>query len=329
MNLLKLIFPLIYIIAATLYFFFGTDMNTASYFGSALGVFIVLIALLDVFFIVRQKNAVLVERFGKFVSQRSAGLNFKYPFIDTVVHQQTLRIHEMEVEIETKTKDDVFVKIKVAIQTLVSTENVQNAYYELDNPHGQITSFVYDVVRAEVPKQKLDEVFEHKDSLATSIKNEIGEAMVKYGHEIVQTLITDIDPDESVKIAMNRINAAEREKAAATHEAEARFINSVRDAEAEAESKKLQGLGIANQRREIAKGLEESVKMLKGTGIDEKEASAMIIITQHYDTLQNIGAKNNSNLILMDSSAGAVNNVMKQTLAALQANDATKTDKEA
>jgi regulator of protease activity HflC (stomatin/prohibitin superfamily) len=230
--------------------------------------------------------------------------------------------------VETKTKDNVFVKMKVSVQFKVIMDKVYDAYYKLEYPHDQITSYVFDVVRAEVPKLKLDDVFERKDDIAVAVKRELNEAMTAYGYDIINTLITDIDPDIQVKNAMNRINAAEREKTAAEYEAEAGRIRIVAKAKAEAESKKLQGQGIADQRREIARGLVESVDILNQVGINSQEASALIVVTQHYDTLQAIGADTNSNLILLPNSPQAgsemLNNMVASFTASNQVGEAIK-----
>jgi regulator of protease activity HflC (stomatin/prohibitin superfamily) len=177
------------------------------------------------------------------------------------------------------------------------------------------------VVRAEVPKMKLDEVFERKDDVAIAVKQELNQAMSDYGYDIIKTLVTDIDPDVQVKTAMNRINAAEREKVAAEFEAEAERIKIVAKARAEAESKRLQGQGIADQRREIARGLEESVDVLNNVGINSQEASALIVVTQHYDTLQSIGEATNTNLILLPNSPQAGSNMLNDMIASFVASN--------
>jgi len=223
------------------------------------------------------------------------------------------------VMIETKTKDNVFVKLKVSVQFKVLPDRVYDAFYKLEYPHDQITSYVFDVVRAEVPKLILDDVFERKDNIAVAVKRELNEAMTTYGYDIINTLITDIDPDIQVKNAMNRINAADREKVAAEYEAEASRIRIVAKAEAESESKRLQGQGIANQRREIAQGLVESVDVLNKVGINSQEASALIVVTQHYDTLQAIGADSRSNLILLPNSPTAASDMLTNMLTSFAA----------
>ena len=230
-----------------------------------------------------------------------------------------LRIQQLDVLVETKTNDNVFVKMKISVQYQVLIHLVYDAYYNLQNPHSQITSYIFDVVRAEVPKMKLDFVFEKKDDIAIAIKNELQEAMTGFGYNIVKALVTDIDPDDEVKKSMNRINAAEREKKAAEYEAEAEKIKIVARAKAEAESKKLQGQGIADQRREIAKGLEESVKMLNLVNINSSEASALIVVTQHYDTLQSIGSSNKSSLILLPNSPNAASEILTNTITSFSA----------
>ena len=273
------------------------------------------------FFIVKQQSAAIVERFGKFVNVRQSGLQLKIPIIDNVAGRLSLRIQQLDVVVETKTKDDVFVKLKVSVQFKVIKEKVYDAFYKLDNPADQITSFIFDVVRAEVPKLILDDVFIKKDDIAIAVKSEIQEAMTEYGFQIIKTLVTDIDPDAQVKESMNRINASEREKVAAQFEGEAQKILIVEKAKAEAESKRLQGQGIADQRREIARGLEDSVKVLNGVDINSQEASALIVVTQHYDTLQSVGAEANSNLILMPNSPQAGSEMLNNMVASFTASN--------
>ena len=270
-------------------------------------------------YIVKQQTAVVVQRLGKFQTISLAGFHFKIPIIDKVAGKMSLKIQQLDVTVETKTSDNVFVHLKISVQFHVLKDKVFDAFYRLDDSHAQITSYVFDTVRAEVPKMKLDEVFERKDDIAVAIKHELDEAMNSYGYGIVKALVTDIDPDSQVKIAMNRINAAEREKLAARYEAEAEKIKIVAKAEAEAENKKLQGKGIADQRREIALGLEESVDTLRKVGIDPQEASALLVIVQHYDTLLAMGESSNSNLVLLPSSPSTASNLMTELVTAFSA----------
>ena len=284
-------------------------------------IFIGLIILISSFFIVKQQTAAIIERFGKFQSIRQSGLQLKIPLVDRVSGRLSLKIQQLDVIVETKTKDDVFVKLKVSVQYKVIRDKVEDAFYKLDYPHDQITSYVFDVVRAEVPKMILDDVFLKKDDIAIAVKSELNDAMMEYGYDIIKTLVTDIDPDAQVKAAMNRINAADREKTAAQYEGDAARILIVEKAKAEAESKRLQGQGIADQRREIARGLEESVEVLNKVGINSQEASALIVVTQHYDTLQAIGQETNSNLILLPNSPQAGSNMLNDMVASFTASN--------
>ena len=294
-------------------------------------VFIVVLGVVSGLFMVKQQTAAIIERFGKFLVIRQPGLHIKIPFVDRIAGRLSLKILQLDVIVETKTKDDVFVKLKVSVQYKVLPEKVYDAFYKLDFPQDQITSYVFDVIRAEVPKMKLDDVFEKKDDIAIAVKSELNDAMVNYGYDIIKALVTDIDPDAQVKEAMNRINAAEREKVAAQYEGDAARILIVEKAKAEAESKRLQGQGIADQRREIARGLEESVDVLNNVGINSQEASALIVVTQHYDTLQSIGEETNSNLILLPNSPQAgsdmLNNMVASFTASNQIGEAMKQNK--
>ena len=284
-------------------------------------VFFGLLIFISSFFIVKQQTAAVIERFGRYQIIRQSGLQMKIPLVDRVAGRLSLKIQQLDVLVETKTLDDVFVKIKVSVQYLVIRDKVYDAFYKLEYPHDQITSFVFDVVRAEVPKMKLDDVFVKKDDIAIAVKRELQEYMSEYGYDIIKTLVTDIDPDAQVKAAMNRINAAEREKIAAQFEGDAARILIVEKAKAEAESKRLQGQGIADQRREIARGLEESVEVLNKVGINSQEASALIVVTQHYDTLQSIGEETNSNLILLPNSPQAGSDMLNNMVASFTASN--------
>ena len=295
-------------------------------------IFITLLLLISGIFVVKQQTSAVIERFGKFIAIRKPGLHFKIPIIDRIVGRVSLRILQLDVIVETKTKDDVFVKLKVSVQYKILPNNVYDAFYKLDFPQDQITSYVFDVVRAVVPKMRLDDVFEKKDEIANAVKGELNDAMVNYGYDIIKALVTDIDPDGEVKTAMNKINAAERQKIAAQYEGDAARILIVEKAKAEAESKRLQGQGIADQRREIARGLEESVDVLNNVGINSQEASALIVVTQHYDTLQSIGEETNSNLILLPNSPQAgsdmLNNMVASFTASNQIGEAMKAENE-
>ncbi len=290
-------------------------------FTSVAILFFALLIIISAFFIVKQQTAVIIERFGKFQSIRQSGLQIKIPLVDRISGRLSLKIQQLDVIIETKTLDDVFVRLKVSVQYKVIKDRVYDAFYKLDYPHDQITSYVFDVVRAEVPKMKLDDVFVKKDDIALAVKAELNDAMSGYGFDIIKTLVTDIDPDAQVKQAMNRINASEREKIAAQFEGDAARILIVEKAKAEAESKRLQGQGIADQRREIARGLEESVEVLNKVGINSQEASALIVVTQHYDTLQSIGGETNSNLILLPNSPQAGSNMLNDMVASFTASN--------
>ena len=286
-----------------------------------LSILFLLLFILSGVFVVKQQTAGIIERFGKFTSIRQSGLHYRIPLIDKIAGRLSLRILQLDVIVETKTKDDVFVKLKVSVQYKVVKEKVYDAFYKLDYPQDQITSYVFDVVRAVVPKMKLDDVFEKKDEIANAVKGELNDAMINYGYDIIKALVTDIDPDTEVKAAMNRINAAERKKVAAQYEGDAERILIVEKAKAEAESKRLQGQGIADQRREIARGLEESVDVLNKVGINSQEASALIVVTQHYDTLQSIGGETNTNLILLPNSPQAGSEMLNDMVASFTASN--------
>lgn len=277
-------------------------------------IFLFLFLFFSAVFTVQQQTAVIVQRFGKFVRIYKAGLNFKIPFIEMIAGRVNLRLQQLDVEIETKTRDNVFVRMVVSVQYLIREDKVYDAFYRLQEPLTQIRSFVFDVVRANVPKMLLDEVFENKEDIATAVRNELSDAMDDFGYDIRQTLITDIDPDDKVKQAMNEINTQQRLRLAATEKAQAEYIMTVRAAEGEAESKRLQGVGIANQRKEIAQGLSTAVadfqKEIKE--VAPQTVMDLLMVTQHFDMLKDIGAHAGSKVVLIPYSPNAVSDLTDQ-----------------
>lgn len=249
--------------------------------------------------IVPERSAYLVQRFGKFSRILEPGFHLLTPLLDSVAGKMNLKIQQLDIRIETKTKDNVFVKLHVSVQVQVMKAKVREAFYELDNPYDQISSYILDVVRAEVPKLDLDDVFARKDDIANAVKAELAGHMEQYGYRIVQALVTDIDPDSMVKESMNRINAARRNKEALAEDAEGRKIAKIKDAEAEKESKRLQGEGVAEQRLAIIKGFADSVEDFSNTlkGVSPVEIMQFVLMTQHYDTMKDIGEKNSSILV--------------------------------
>jgi regulator of protease activity HflC (stomatin/prohibitin superfamily) len=276
-------------------------------------------------FTVEQRTTAIVQRFGRFVREVGPGIRARIPFVDRVVGRVNLRVQQLDVEIETKTEDNVFVRMVVAVQYYVLPEKVYDAFYKLEDANRQITSFVFDVVRAQVPKIKLDDVFEKKDDIANIVKSELAQVMEGFGYGILKALVTDIDPDPKVKEAMNEINAAQRMRVAATERGEADRILKVKAAEGEAQSKALQGRGIADQRQAIVAGLRDSVDEFRKSvpGTTAKDVMNLVLMTQYFDMLKEIGASSRSNAILIPHSPGSLASLTEQMRNAMIEADQT------
>ena len=287
---------------------------------------VVLVALLagaGAFFTVNQQTAVIVQKFGKFARVALPGLNFKVPVVESIAGRLNLRVTQLDVRVETKTEDNVFVHVIVAVQYHVLADKVYEAFYKLSDPTTQITAFVFDSVRARVPRMKLDDVFEKKDEIADAVRDELSHVMEGFGYGIVKALVTDIDPDHKVKEAMNEINAAQRLRVAATEKGEAERILKVKAAEAEAQSKALQGKGIADQRKAIVEGLRESVDTFQKSvpGATAHDVMSLVLMTQYFDTLKEIGATARSNTILIPHSPGNLTELTDQIRNAMMMAD--------
>jgi len=275
---------------------------------------VLLILFFSSFYTVGQQALAIVERFGKFSRIARPGLNFKIPLIERVAGKMTLRVQQLNVKAETKTLDNVFVHIMVSVQYFVLQEKVYDAFYRLDDPELQINSYVFDVVRAKVPKINLDDLFEKKDEIAIACKTELNETMIGFGFEILNALVTDIEPDTKVKESMNEINAAQRLRVAANEKGEAEKILKVKQAEAEAESKALQGKGIADQRRAIIEGLKDSVDDFQKSvsGSNAQEVMNLVLLTQYFDTIKEISSTSKTNTILLPHSPAGMSEIAEQ-----------------
>jgi regulator of protease activity HflC (stomatin/prohibitin superfamily) len=241
----------------------------------------------------------MVERFGNFTRQAGAGPNVICCPVEMMVGKVSLRVQQLEVRCETKTLDNVFVDIIVSIQYQVLQERVFEAFYSLMNPHQQITSYVYDVVRSTLPTMNLDHAYEAKEDIAMAIKTQLGKVMQEYGYLILNALVVDMNPDSRVRAAMNEINANKRLKEAAAEKAEGDKVLVVKSAEAEAESKYLSGVGVARQRKAIVDGLRGSIAQFTGnlSGTTPKDVVDLLLITQYFDMLRDIGSKPGCNTV--------------------------------
>ncbi|MCT4583043.1 MAG: SPFH domain-containing protein [Flavobacteriales bacterium] len=284
------------------------------YTSYGVGILILALLIYKAVIIVDEKTFYVIQRLGKFNRMAGAGFGIIIPFIDSKVGILNMRIQQLDVDIETKTQDDVFVHLRVSVQYQVMQDKLWDAYYSLDNPRHQISSYIFDDVRAEVPKMELDDVFAKKDDIADAVRKNLSDSMHEYGYIIVKALITDIDPDANVKESMNKINAAKREKEAAIEEAEAQKIRVVKAAEADAESKRLSGEGIAQQRLEIVRGFKDSVEDFQKTlkNITHEEVMQFVLLTQYFDTLNNIGQNGKNTSILVPHSPSAMKDFQQQ-----------------
>lgn len=277
---------------------------------------ILVLLIIKAFLIVTEQTAVVVERLGRFTRIANSGLGLIIPFIDRKASVINLRVQQLDVEVETKTLDNVFVNLQVSVQYQVQRDKVKEAYYSLDNPRNQIASYIFDDVRSEVPRLELDDVFARKEDIAIAVQRNIQESMDEYGYRIIKALITDIDPDHKVKDAMNRINAAKRDKEAAFEEGEAKKIKIIKEAEAEAESKRLSGEGVARQRMEIVRGFKESVEDFKKSldTVTHEEIMQFVLMTQYFDTIKDIGSNSKNSSILMPHSPGGMKDFQNQII---------------
>src|SRR6202045_2223600 len=266
------------------------------------------------FFTVEQQERAIVERFGKFVRVAPPGLQHKSPFVERVAGRMSLQVEQLNADIETKTKDNVFVVVQLAIQYMVGAteDKVKDAFYKLDDPEVQMQSYAFDVVRSHIPSMDLDEAYADADTIAKHIQDTLHSNMADYGYEIVKALVTNIEPDQRVKDAMNNINASQRNQIAAAAQGDAQKTLAVKKAEGEKKTMRLQGEGVAAERKAIAEGLHESLEIIAQHGLDPREAMALVALTQYTDMIRALGEGSRTNTILLPHSPSGVGDLMAQ-----------------
>jgi regulator of protease activity HflC (stomatin/prohibitin superfamily) len=297
----------------------GHKMELVGWILFSLLAFFLLSLILGSFFTVNTAQVAVITRFGRFLRVAEPGLNWKWPMIDSVAGRISLRVNQITLTMETKTKDNVFVTIPISVQNRVRPEKAYDAYYKLSDPAQQIKSYVEQVILGHVPGMTLDEVFASQSGIAAAVKRELDADMAGFGYEIVNVLVTDIVPDAKVKSAMNDINAAQREQVAANARGEAEKILVVKKAEAEAESKALQGQGIANQRKAIIEGLQSSIEQFQKAvgGASTSDVMQLVLITQYFDTIKSIGESDKTNTLFLSHSPGTVKDISDQLLQSM------------
>jgi regulator of protease activity HflC (stomatin/prohibitin superfamily) len=298
-------------------------MQTSSLFMVFLA-FVALLALITVLktlFTVRTATAGIVERFGKFNRIVRPGLQVLLPFAEKA-YIVDLQVKQAQFQVETKTKDNVFVQIPVSVQYQVLDDKIYDAFYRLSSPQKQIESFVFNSILGHVPKLTLDETFDQMSGISIAVKNELDATMSGFGFNILTALVTDIVPDAKVKTAMNDINAAQRAQVAAMARGEADKILKVKQAEAEAESKALQGKGIAAERQAIIDGLSASIEHFQQgvKGATSEDVMALVLLTQYFDTLRDVGTRGGTNTLFLPNNPGAAADFQTQIIAGLRSN---------
>jgi len=289
-------------------------------FGIVLGIIFGVVLLALAVFMVKQQTFAIIERWGKFTRVVGPGLHVKVPIMDRVAGRVSIRVQELNVSIKTKTSDNVFVDLLIAVQYFVDGEDkVWDAFYRLTNPQTQMESWIFDNVRAKVPAMILDSVFENKEEIAKEIEMSLSARLSEYGYKLVRALVNDIQPDRGVADAMNEINRQQRLRVAAEHEGEAKKVIVIKGAEADARSKELSGEGIAKQRIAIVAGLRESVKDASDAlGVNAEGVMTLVLMTQYYDMLTDVGKNSRTNTIMLPHTPGAVGELREQIIASME-----------
>ncbi len=275
--------------------------------------------LISAFFMVQQCTAGVIERFGRFHRVAEAGIRLKFPFVDRVITRVNLRIQQIDVEIEAKTEDHGFIRVVVAVEYFVHPQQVYQSFYKLDDIDRQLKAFTFDAVRTQIPKLRMDDVFARKDDLSLMVRAELSQVLAEFGYGILKVLVIDIVPDSRIKASMNEVHAAQNARLAAVEEGEADRLRRVMSAEGDAQSKALEGRGRADQRHALVCGMRDSIVELQRSipGFTSEDVMHLLLMSQYFDVLREIGASSGSRTVLIPHSPGYVSTVAEQMRTAM------------
>ncbi|MDJ1121428.1 SPFH domain-containing protein [Olsenella sp. YH-ols2217] len=290
-------------------------------------VLVVLVVIITGAYTVSQQSVAIIERFGKFARMEGPGFHVKIPMIETIAKIVDLRIQQDVFTLSAKTRDNVTIKVEVAVQYKVSEEQgatvqdsgVYRSYYSLTNPEEQMQSYIVDALRSTIPQFDLDSVFDEKDAIADDVRKKVSDHMIRYGFEVVGTLIQSIGLPKDVEAAMNDINAAERKKVAAQSLADAERIRTVTEAEAKADAMRQAGRGIAEQRKAIAEGIKDSLATIKEAGVTTAEANELFLYTQWTDMMESFSKSGKSSTVVLPADFRESTSMFEQMLCAHKA----------
>lgn len=299
-------------------------MESFSFFFMVILAIIMIAAGISSIVIVRQKTAVVLERFGKFCGVLGPGFGLKLPWpITTISGHVSLRIEQIQANVDVKTKDNLFVSFPTAVQFYVAPDAVEKAHYELSDPTEQIQSYIFNTVRSECAKMTFEELYTERTKIEETVLSALKENIEQFGYTIRNVLVDEPRPSDEVKQAIEAEKVAEREKAAAIHEAEAHRIRVEANAAAEAESKRLQGQGIADMRHAIAQGFSESIREINQAAsgqVSQSEIISFLLEIQKLDTQRDVSqAMGEKGIVVMgQNNNGASENQIASIVAALQ-----------
>lgn len=228
-----------------------------------------------------------MQRFGKFDKFLHPGMHIlKWP-MEREAGRVSMRIQQLDVDCETKSRDHVYLRMHVSIQYQTNSTHLYESFYTLSSPIRQFTSNVHDIVRSTMPQLDLDDIFSAQDTIAQNFHDLLNDSMNQYGYLVHHVLITRIWPNEHVQQSMNEIVVSKRMKESMSHKAEAIKIEIVKNAEAKAERDYLIGVGVAKARREIVRGMRDTVNE-RNNGVSTKCAMDLLLLTQYYSVLEDL-----------------------------------------
>jgi regulator of protease activity HflC (stomatin/prohibitin superfamily) len=260
---------------------------------------------------VKEKQDVLIESFGKYVKTvKTPGLKFKLPWpFQTVANRISTAMIESKEELQTKTKDDIFVTLPIKMHLEVEDSKKYN--YESNDPERQVMSRIAATVKQLSSNMDFAELYQARETISDSVREKVGEELnTLYGVKMIDVIVDEPHAPAEIQASYNNVKASERNMLATKNNAEARKIETIANAEAHKESLRLNGEGIAAQRKAIFENYSSQFNNLVKDGMPPEMTERIILLAMQNDTVRDAGAK--GNVILVNTSANS-------TLAEIQA----------
>ncbi len=268
--------------------------------------------------VVKQQTAYTVETFGKFSRVIYPGINIVIPLVENTARKINLSTMNLDFSILAITFDKVNISIDCTLIYKVIYQKVYQATYSLENPTASIKALVENTIRAFVATQTHEQTIQSRDEMTNFLMTHLTQKLEAFGFAIDSFQVRDIILPREITEAMSRVISSKRNQEAAFNEAQGKYILAVKEAEAQKETRRLQGEGLAAERDAIINGLSKSIHdMQQATGASATAVMNIVLMNQYIDMMRTISndKSGNTKTVFINPSPNGMTDIMQQFTA--------------